>query len=167
MRAMRSGIALAVYFFRPGPAFWRRKNYHRPTRPLDNFFLPRLFLYASNLLDGFIECFCESIMHRMWVVSLHDMWRPAVATKKRLKLFLRYTGENGWIRYLMAIEMEDWKNCPVVFRIEEFIGMPSSRQSTSFCFAIADDACGNKIWIVEHRPERMTERVPKLSSFVY
>ena len=44
--------------------------------------------------------------------------------------------------------------------------MPRRGQRSGFRLAVADDAGDNEIGIVEHRPERMTERITQLAALV-
>ena len=44
--------------------------------------------------------------------------------------------------------------------------MPRRGQRSSFGLAIADDASNYQVRVIEHRAERMAERVAQLSAFV-
>src|SRR6185437_16718186 len=50
--------------------------------------------------------------------------------------------------------------------IEELVGMPRRGQRSGLRFAVADDAGDDQVGIVEHRPERMAERIAQLSALV-
>ena len=75
-------------------------------------------------------------------------------------------GRDGGVADLVAIEMQDWQHRAVGDRVEKLVGLPGSRQGAGLRFPIADDAGDDQIGIVEHRPERMAERITQFTAFV-
>src|ERR1700730_3188169 len=62
--------------------------------------------------------------------------------------------------------MQDWQHRAIGRRIEKLVGMPRAGQGSGFRLAIADDAGDDEIGIVEHRAERVTERIAQLAALV-
>ena len=63
---------------------------------------------------------------------------------QELVQFLRFdAGENGRVTDLVAVQMQDRPNGPVVDRVEEFGGLPSGGQRPCLGLAVADDARDN------------------------
>ncbi len=62
--------------------------------------------------------------------------------------------------------MQDRQHRAVGRRIEKLVGMPGRGQRPGLRLAVADDAGDDQIGIVEHRPERMAERIAQLAAFV-
>ena len=67
---------------------------------------------------------------------------------------------------LVAIEMQDRQHRAIGHRIEKFVGMPGRRQRPGFRFAVADHASNDQIRIIEHRAERMAQRIPQFAAFM-
>ena len=63
-------------------------------------------------------------------------------------------------------QMQDRQDCTVGHGVEKFVRMPRRGQRPGFRLAIAHDARDHQLGIVEHRPERMTQRIPELATFV-
>ena len=72
----------------------------------------------------------------------------------------------GRVGNFVPVEMQDRQHRAIGGRIEELIGMPRRGQRSGLRLAIADDASDDEIGIVEHRPERMAERVAQFSALV-
>ena len=62
--------------------------------------------------------------------------------------------------------MQDRQHRAVGFRIEKLVGMPRGGQRSGFRLAIADDAGGDEIGIVEHRSECVTERIAQFAALM-
>ena len=62
--------------------------------------------------------------------------------------------------------MQNGQHSAVTRRIQKFVRVPRCCQRTCFRFAIADNTATDQIGIVEHGPERMAERIPKLTALV-
>src|ERR1043166_1886563 len=61
--------------------------------------------------------------------------------------------------------MQDGQDRAVASRIEELVRMPAPGERTGLRFAIADDARGDEVGIVEHRPVSVREGIPQLATF--
>ena len=105
-------------------------------------------------------------MHRGRVVAFHEVGRPAAASEKLLQFLVLDAGQHGRVADLVAVEVQDRQHGAIGHRIEKLVGLPGCRQGACFRLTIADDAGDDQIGIVEHRPEGMAERIPKLATFV-
>ena len=62
--------------------------------------------------------------------------------------------------------MQEGQHRAIVRRIEKLVGMPRSGERPGFRLAIADNAGDDEIGIIEHRPERMAQRIAQLAALV-
>jgi hypothetical protein len=62
--------------------------------------------------------------------------------------------------------MQDREHRAVAHRIQEFVRVPARCERAGFRFAVTDDTRGDEIGVVEHRAERVDERVAELATFV-
>src|SRR5271157_4543833 len=76
------------------------------------------------------------------------------------------TSQDGRVGNLVAVEMQDRQHRAIGGRIEKLVGMPRRGQWSGLRLAIADDAGDDETGIVEHRPERMAERITQFAAFV-
>ncbi len=127
---------------------------------------------ASVLLDLFdplhhgIEGYGHGLVHQRRFMSLHVVRRPAIAAEELVQFLRLDTREDGRVGNLVAVKMEDWQHRSVGGRIEKFVGMPRRGQRCGLRLAIADDAGDDEIGIVEHSPERMTERIAQFAALM-
>ncbi len=105
-------------------------------------------------------------MHQRGFVTLDEVGRPPTPTQQLVQFLAADAGEDGRIGDLVAVEMQDRQHRAIGGRIEKFVGMPRRGQWSGFRLAIADDAGDHEIGIVEHRPERMAERIAQLAALV-
>ncbi len=105
-------------------------------------------------------------MHLLRVVAFHKVRGPSTSLEELLQFFVLNTGEESWVADLVTIEVQDRQHRPVRNRVEEFIGLPGSRQRSCFRFAIADDARNDQAGVVKRRTKCMAERITEFSSFV-
>src|SRR6185437_3760049 len=63
-------------------------------------------------------------------------------------------------------EVEDRQHSAVMHGIEELVPVPGGRHRPGLGLAIADDAGGDKLGIVEHRTIGMSERIAELAAFM-
>ena len=79
---------------------------------------------------------------------------------------MRQTGQHGGSGDLVAVEMQDGQHRAIARRVEEFVGMPTRGARTGFGFAIAHDAAGDEIGIIENRAVRVQNGVAEFAAFV-
>ena len=75
-------------------------------------------------------------------------------------------GENGRVRDLVAVEVQDRQHRPVPDRVDELVGVPGSRERTSFRLAVPDHAGDDQIGVVESRAVGVREAVAKLAALM-
>src|SRR5450759_3321829 len=99
-------------------------------------------------------------------MALDEVGCPPVATKQLLQFLAADAGEDRRVGNLVAVEMQDRQHRAVGSRIEKLVRMPRGCQRSCLCLAVADDAGDDKIWIIEHCPERMTERIAQFAALM-
>ena len=100
------------------------------------------------------------------LVPFDEVGRPAVAAQQLLQFLVRDAGQDGRVGDLVAVEVQDRQHRAVGGRIEKLVGMPGRGQRPGLRLAVADDAGDDQIGIVEHRPERMAERIAQFAALV-
>ena len=119
-----------------------------------------------DLLDSCVERGGHGLVHQRGLMPLDEIRRPTVAAEQLLQFLAGDAGKNGGIGNLVAIEMQDRQHRAIGGGIEKLVGMPCRGQRSGFRLAIADYASDDKIGIIEHRPERMAERIAQFAAFV-
>ena len=116
--------------------------------------------------DRRVERRRHGFVHQRGLVTFDEVRRPPISAEQLLQFLASDAGEQRRVGNLVAVEMQNRQHRAVRGRIEEFIGMPRGGQRSGFRFAIADHTGDDEIGIVEHRPERMAERITQLAAFV-
>src|SRR5580693_1133116 len=160
--------AMAVHFFRAGPAFGRAEDDHRPARTVRFAGAARLFLNCANFLDASFDSRRHRLVHHLGIVtlSLDYMWRPTVSEEQMLEFFGRDAGQYRWIGDLVAVQVKNRQYRAVANRIQEFVRVPRSGQRASLRFAVSNHYANDQIWIVKGGSERMRDAVAKLAAFM-
>ena len=76
----------------------------------------------------------------------------SIAAHQRLELVLRDAGEDGRVRDLVAVQVQDRQHCAVGTRVQELVGVPARRERAGLGLAVADDAGNQQVRIVEAAP---------------
>ena len=156
----------AVDHLRPGPAFGRIQDDHRPARPLEIAAYPSVTLEGLDFLHRRVERRGHGRVHQFRLMTLDEIGRPAVAAQQLFQLQLGDAGKQGRIGDLVAVEMKNRQNRSVGGRIEELVGVPGGGQRSGFRLAVSDDAGDDEIRIIEHCSERMAEGIAQLAALV-
>ena len=119
-----------------------------------------------DLLHHLIEGRGHGLMHLLWLFSLDEERRPAVAAEQLVQLLVGNACENGRVGDLVAVEVQDRQHHPVADRVEELVGMPCGGQWAGLGFAVADDAGDDQLGIVKRCPEGMADRIPQLAALM-
>jgi hypothetical protein len=107
-------------------------------------------LYLRN---AFIEHQRHPLVHLERIIAGHEARPISVSLHQSPELVLRDPCEHCWIGDLVTVEVEDWQNCAVRYRIQKLVRMPARSQRTGFSLAVADYAAHNQVWIVEGSTE--------------
>jgi hypothetical protein len=138
----------------------------RPARPRGLPVRACILLDLPDLFHGSVERRGHGLVHEMRLVPLDEPGRPTTAPKELLQLLARDPGEDGEVRNLTAVEMQDRQYGTVGDRVQELVGMPRRCEWAGFRFAIADHASDDQLRVVECGTERVAERVSELPALV-
>ena len=100
------------------------------------------------------------------VVTPHQDRLVAVAGEQRQQLFVRDPRQYRRVGDLVAVQVQDRQDRPVVYRVEEFIGVPARGQRTGLGLAITDDAGDQQARVVERGAVGVRQRVTELTALM-
>ena len=115
---------VAVDFLGAGPALGAAENDHGPAGPVGLAVGTGFVLDGADLLDALVDSFGHRLMHEFGIFTFDHVRVPAVANDEGVQLFGRDAGEDGGVRDLIAVEMEDGENGAIADGIEELVGVP-------------------------------------------
>src|SRR5262245_38176761 len=101
---------LAINFFWAGPSLWRTQNDHWPKRSVGLPFAISAALDALDLFNDDVQCRRHELVHLFRFVSLHEIWRIAVAAEEMFQFFVADSSQHTGIGDLVAVEVKDWQN---------------------------------------------------------
>ncbi len=166
VRTERAFDLNAIDDFWSGPALGRVQHDHRPARTGQVAVLTGIMLERPDPLHRGIQRGCHRLMHQRRLVALDEDRRPAIAAQQLLKFLARDARKHGRVGNLVAVQMQDRQYRAVRGRIEKLVRVPRGGQWSGFRLAVADHAGDDQIGIVEHRAERMAERIAQLAAFM-
>ena len=105
-------------------------------------------------------------MHQRRLIALDKNRLIPVAHKKGVQLGVGDARQNGRIGNLVAIQMQDRQNRPVMHRAEKLVGMPRSGQRPCLGLAIAHHASHNQVGVVKGGAVSMRQRITQLATFM-
>src|SRR6202044_3272559 len=77
-----------------------------------------------------------------------------------------YTRQNGGVRNLVPIQMQDGQHRSIAHRVEKLIGVPAGGQRSGLRFSIAHHHGHDQVRIVEGRAKSMGDAVTQLAALV-
>ena len=166
MRAKGSLGGLAIHEGWARPPFRRSQNDHGPLRTRSAGFGARLYLDRLDPVKHDVERRGHQFVHDRGVASRHIVRLVAIALHERGELRLGNTREDRGAGDLVAVQMEDRQHRAVARGVDELVRVPARGERRRLRLAIADDATGDEIRIVECRAVRMRERVAELTALV-
>ena len=134
---------LAVYHLRTGPTFGTAQHNHRPGHACGNALSPRLVLQIFDFGQHLVECGGHQLVHGLRVVSFDEIGIVAVALEQFPQLLIGQAREDGGVRDLVAVQMQNGQNSAIVDGVQEFVRVPTGRERPGFGFAVADHAAGD------------------------
>src|SRR5690606_14202190 len=90
----------------------------------------------------------------------------AVAPEEVPEFRVRHPRQQGRVRDLVTVEVEDRQNRAVHLWVEELIGVPGCRQRSRLRLPVADDTGHDEVGVVESGAEGMDKRVAEFAAFV-
>ena len=126
----------------------------------------RALLDGGDLIEHALEGRGHLLVHELRVVAHHEVRLPAVAGQQALELAARNARQDGRIRDLVTVQVEDRQHRAVADRVEKLVRMPGGRQRPRLGLAVADDTGDDEIGIVERRAEGMRQGIAQLAALV-
>jgi hypothetical protein len=166
MGAPKALHLFAIDFLRARPALWAPQHDHRPARAAAYLAAAGKDLNGADAVEHFIERARHLFVHLFGIAALDEEGIVTITRQKLPYFFIRHAAHNGRIGNLVAVEMKDRQNRAVIRRVEEFVRMPGGGKGTRLSFAIADDASGNEVGIVESCAIGMNQRIAELAAFM-
>src|SRR4029078_2108023 len=92
--------------------------------------------------------------------------RVPVALEQRDELVRRDPGEDGGVRDLVAVQVQDRQDGTVGRGVQELVGVPARRERPGLGLAVAYRAADDEARVVERGAVRVDERVSQLAALV-
>ena len=142
MRAERAFDLLAVHYLRPGPAFRRAQDDHRPASGacVNPFVRARRSESSRISSNDRVQRRRHQLVHRLRIVAFDEVRLVAVAAEQLRQLLVADAREHRRAGDLVAVQMQDRQHRAVARRIQKLVRMPARRERAGLRFAIADDA---------------------------
>lgn len=120
----------------------------------------------SDRVEAVVGHCCEVVVDPDGVIPGDEAWRVAVALEQTGDLLVAGATENGRVRDLVAVEVEDREHRAVADGVEEPDALPRAFQGRGLRLSVADHAGDDETGVVEGGAERVDERIAQLASFV-
>ena len=156
----------AINICRTCPALRAAENDHWPAGAVHVAVLSCVLLIGEDLLDALIKSVRHETVHLGGGAALDKVRLPAAAAEEVLKLFMRNAREEGGVCNLVAVEVEYRQHGAVSLGVDEFVELPGSCERAGLCFAVADDAGCDEVWVIGHGAEGVGEGVAQLAALV-
>ena len=164
--AKRPFDLVAVYNLGTGPALRRRQDDHRPRGTRRPATRARGGLDVADGLQHGVERPRHLHVQQRRIVPFDEVRLPSAASQQLRELAAWNPREHGWVRDLVAVQVQDRQHRAVGRRIEKLVRVPRGGQRAGFGFTVADHAGRDQIGIVEDRAEGVAQRVSQLPAFV-
>ncbi|SAL79986.1 hypothetical protein AWB67_05548 [Caballeronia terrestris] len=105
-------------------------------------------------------------MHLCMVRSFDEIWLVSIAHEQRLEFLVADAREDGRVRDLVAVQVENRQHGAVAHGIEKLVRMPRRGERPGFRFAVADHTGDDEVRIVERGTIRMRQAVAQFAAFV-
>ena len=166
MRAEGIFHRLAIHGFRPGPALGRAQDDHRPAWAGAESLGAGVLLNRLDLRQRGFKRRRHLLVQRLGIVPFDEIGLVTVANEQARQFFLADAGEDGGVRNLVTIQVENGEDGAVALRVEEFIGVPACRERPRLRFTIANDAGNDEVGIVKRSAIRVRNSIAQFPALV-
>ena len=166
MRAVRALIGRSVDRLRARPAFRGSQDQQRPARAGVIAVLTRPPLDLGDLVEDLVESPRHASVHVGGLAAFEDARSVAIALKQAEQLVLVDARQKAGIRDLVAVEVQDRQHGAVGGRVEELVRVPTCGAGPGLGFAVADDAAGDQVGVVEDGAVGVQQAVSELAALV-
>jgi len=122
-------------------------------RPLDDLDLP-------------VEDRGHALVHDQGIVAFDEIRLVPIPFEECAQPRLGDPRQQGRVRDLVPVQVEDREHRAVADRVEELVRVPARRQRTGLGLAVPDDATDEEIGAVERGTVGVGQRIPKFAAFV-
>ena len=130
----------AVHHLWPRPSFWRSQNNHGPYRPTRKTSAARLALNLVDLIVRFVQRRRELLMNFGRIVTGNQERRVPMPVEQADQFIFRNSRVDSRAGDLIAVQMQDWKDCAIADGIQKLVTFPAAFQRARFRLPISDDA---------------------------
>ena len=89
-----------------------------------------------------------------------------VATQQLVQVLRRDASEDGRVRDLVAVEVQDREDRAITVRIDELVHVPTRRERSGLGFAVTDDAKDRQVGVVQDSSVGVEQRVSEFAPLV-
>src|SRR5262245_1170110 len=129
---------MSVYLSWGGPTFRATQYDHRPARTEGLAGATCLLLDLSDLQDTVFQRCRHRLVHAFRVATFDKIRHVAITNEQRLQFLMTDPGQQRWVVDLVAVKVQDWQDCAISDRIEEFVAVPAGGERAGFSLAIAN-----------------------------
>jgi hypothetical protein len=125
--------------------------------------------YPADLKDSFddaVECRGELLVHPGRVIPADDHRVVAIPAQQTHQISLGNPGQQRRIGDLETIQVQHGHHRPVLRRVQQLAHMPAGGQRPRLRLPVTDDAKRHQLRVIEHRTERMQQRIAQLTALV-
>ncbi len=105
-------------------------------------------------------------MHEGRVAAFDEIRFIAIAREQGLELVVADACKDGRVGDLVSVEIQDRQHGAIARWVDELVGMPRRGERPRLRFSVADDACDDRVGVVERHAIGVGEAVAELTAFV-
>src|SRR5215468_2427856 len=105
-------------------------------------------------------------MHGFRFVSFHKIRLVSVSSEKLNQFVVAEAAQDRRVSNLVAVQVKDGKHGSIPRGIQKLVGMPTCGERTRLALAVADNAAGQQVGIVEDSAVGMRKGVAQFTALV-
>src|ERR1700682_1825819 len=137
MRAECAFDRLARHFLWASPTLRSAQYDHGPLWALVETAITRFSLNCTNLSRYAVQRCSHQLMHRFGVVTFDEIRPVPVADKQTLQFILADASQQGGVRDLVAVQMQDRQHRSITRRVQKLVRVPACRQWSGLGLTVA------------------------------
>ncbi len=153
-------------FLRPGPPLGRAQHDHGPAGTERIVRVARVLLIGADFAERLFQRGGHRLVHHRRVAAFYEIRLVSVADKQRFQLLVADSRQDGWIRDLVAVEVQNRQHGAITHGVDELVGMPRRRERPCFGLAVTHHAGDDEIGVVKRHAVRVGEAVTEFAALV-